>query len=143
MNRDDQHLAAQTINARNAATTRRAEAAAGFVVALLVAILGALALVHWWTCGPADGSALCMAAVIPTRTTPWGRAYRRLRGALHAAWLRYLIGAAEGDLAWQQQQLDIATWELQAIPRQCERTRLHIDALRVRLISAELDARGA
>lgn len=123
-------------------TARSVEPVARFVALLIFAILGALALVHYAT--PCDAGHLCMgAALVPTRTTPWGRLYRRLRARLRAAWLRVLITGAERDLAWQEEQTAMAEWELQAIPRQSASTRLHIEALRVQLISAELDARGA
>lgn len=79
---------AQAINRRNVRTTHRAEAAAGFVVALVVAILGALALVHFAT--PCEGATLCMALAARSINTGEGQQPQhpdeRLAVALKAAW---------------------------------------------------------
>ncbi len=60
---------AQTINATNTHRMQRVEqrvnAAASVIVALVIAILGALALVHFAT--PCEGASLCAATVLRTR----------------------------------------------------------------------------
>ena len=56
-----------------------------------------------------------------------------LMRAAHAAYLRYLIRAAEGDLRWMQHQIDHAA----TLPAQMAVTRDHIAALRVRLLTGE------
>jgi len=61
------HELAQRVNALNAQRSARAEAAAGFVVALVLGILGGLALVHYGT--PCAAGHLCMglAYLVPQR----------------------------------------------------------------------------
>lgn len=121
-------------------TARSVEPVARFVAVLIIGVLGALALVHYAM--PCEVGHLCLgAAVVPTRTTPWGRLYRRLRARLRAAWLRVLIAGAERDLAWQEEQTTMAEWDLQVIQRQSTATRLHIEALRVQLVDCELALR--
>lgn len=55
-----QHAATRAVCDRNARVTRRAEAAANFVVALVLAIALAVLLVHWLT--PCDAGYLCSLA---------------------------------------------------------------------------------
>lgn len=120
---------AQAINARNARRAHQADAALGFVVALVVGILGAAALVHYLT--PCDAATLCAGAVIPTRPG------LRLRAAqwLRTVYLRFRIRAALADVAGMQQVVDQAQQELDYLPRQIDAHKAWID-----LHMAELDA---
>lgn len=93
MNIADSHAIATAINAHNASTTYRAQAAADLIVALVIAALLVAALLHYALPCATDG-ALCMAAVLHTRT-PWPR---RLLGSLHAAWVRWRIASARSEI---------------------------------------------
>lgn len=126
------------INERNARTHKAADSAAlGFVLVLVLGIVGALLLVHYLT--PCDAGQLCMAAVVVrTRTGPaaWvSRQWFRFRAACRAWYLQTLVQAAEDDVQHMEQQLE---W----LPHQISHNRLYLDALRLRQVSAEIDARG-
>ena len=70
------HQLAQGVNALNARRSARAEAAAGFVVALVLGILGGLALVHYGT--PCAAGHLCVVPPLLYGTqTPAGEALAR------------------------------------------------------------------
>ena len=129
--------AVQRVNARNARTVTRCDAAASFVVAMVVAILGALAMLHWaMPCDPAG--TLCLGAfIVRTRRGPLTWAERhlvRISCRLRVLYLRALIGAAENDL----RHMDDA---MRHLPLQAEYHRLHVEALRLRIASIELDSR--
>lgn len=109
----------------NTRLTRRAEAAATFVVVLFAAIIGVIALVHYLT--PCEAGSLCMAAVVrPTRIGLW----LRLRMTLRAAYLRTLISACERDIEFHQATQEQAP-QLEALARQRK------DELQVQLIDCE------
>jgi len=126
------------INERNARTHRTADSAAlGFVLVLVLGIVGALLLVHYLT--PCEAGQLCMGAVV-TRTNSgpgaWlARQWFRFRALCRAHYLQTLVKAAEEDLEHMEAQLD---W----MPHQIRHYQLHLSALRLRQASAEIDARG-
>lgn len=129
------HRVAQ-INARNERITRRAEAAANVLVALAIAGGVVLALLAWAT--PCAEGTLCMGAATQMRP---GWLQRCLLRA-HAAYLRVLIRAAQADLEYQATQERIAQWEVDQLPSIRKATRLHIEALEIRLIDCELAQRA-
>lgn len=129
MNITDGRVVSDAINARNARTSDRAEAAVWFVVLLVLAILGGLALVHWAT--PCAEGALCSLAVIPTRPG----ALARLRRALRAWELRHLIRSAEADIAHMND-------ELARLPAQINHHRAWVSERRVELIDCEISSRS-
>ncbi len=115
----------------NAKRVRRVDAGVNFVVCLIVALLGAAALLHFLT--PCEAGSMCMAAVVrPTRIGPW----LRLRMAARAAYLRILIRACEQDIEFHQQTQELAP-QLEALARQRR------DELQVQLIDCELCTRSA
>ena len=127
----DTHELSAVVNALNAhrmgAVERRVHAFLGVLLAIAVALVGAFALIHFST--PCEGASLCLAAVVPTRRG-W---VQRLVDSLAQWRLRYYIRSAEQDLAYQHQQLEIAQWECEALPRQMAVTRGYIDQLEAEL----------
>ena len=122
--------AVDEINTRNAHTTTRADAAAAFVVALIVGILGAMLLVHYLL--PCDGAALCMAAIItPTRIPP----LQRLSIALRAWRLRMRITSLEFDL-------DCLKHDLDALPARMQAYQQLLDELHIEAIDCDLATRS-
>lgn len=126
------------INERNARTHRAADSAAlGFVLVLVLGIVGALLAVHYLT--PCEAGHLCAGAVVTrTRSGPgaWlARQWFCLRAACRAWYLQTLVNAAEDDVADMEAQL-------KQLPRQISHYQMHLDALRLRQVSAEIDARG-
>lgn len=114
----------------NARRVRRVDAGVNFIVVLIVAILGAVALLHWLT--PCEAGSLCMAAVIrPTRIGLW----LRIRMAVRAWYLRTLIAACERDIEFHQQTAELAP-ELESLARQRR------DELTCELIDCELCTRS-
>lgn len=102
---------------------RKVNAFMGLMVAIAVGVAGAFALIHFGT--PCEGASLCMATVVPTQRS-W---LQRLVLDLQSWRLRLQIRAAQQDLAYQHEALDIARWECQHLPRQMAVTRAHIDRL--------------
>jgi hypothetical protein len=133
MNPTDSNALAEVINARNAQRMQRAEAGAGIVVALVLGILGALALVHWLT--PCEGTALCMGAAF---TQPHRAGWlRNLALRLRAAHLRVLIRWAEDDMSALRTELEYSHADLHRIPQQLRVHQAWIDARRIDLIDCE------
>ena len=124
---EDSRTLADGVNALNQQRTSRAEAAAKFIVYLVIGVLGGLALAHYAT--PCEGFSLCLAAVVPTHRN-W---LQRLADRYEAWRLYAAIKHAQQDLAWQYEQLEIAQWECQQIPQQQKVTRAHIDSLQAKL----------
>lgn len=123
----------QQINERNARVHRTADSAAlGFVLVLVIGIVGALLAVHFLT--PCEAGQLCMGAIVTrTRTGP-GAWLMRQWCRVRAAYLQTLVQAAEDDVAHMEAQLE---W----LPHQISHSRLYLDALRAEADSAALDAR--
>ena len=71
LNAKDANTLAQGVNEQNAARTRRAEAAVNVLLAVVLAVLGAVGLVHWaMQCNVMlDGAALCMGALFAAPST--------------------------------------------------------------------------
>ncbi len=126
----DAHYAAERLNDMNARRTRPVEAAANFVGALVLAILAALALLHWLT--PCAEAALCMAAVInPTRSGPAGAVLRMLE-----RW-RLRLALADAEMALDRVQTDIQT-----LPLVEDELRRNIDTMRVQLATLQPAAKA-
>lgn len=122
---DDARYMADRLNDMNARRTRRAEAAASFVGVLVLAILGALAVIHWAT--PCAEGTLCMAAVInTTRTGPASAVLRLLE-----RW-RLRLALADAELALDRVQSDI-----ELLPRVEHDLRRNIDSMRVQLATLQ------
>jgi hypothetical protein len=120
-------LIARHINALNAQRMQRADAA-GFIVAIILGLLAAMALWHWGLhCNVLDG-ALCTLAAIPTRRNP----LRRLQAAAQAWYLRLRIRAAEEDAQHHAEMAELA-------PELAQLARNYAAQLRVEL--AEVEAR--
>lgn len=114
---------------------RRADRALNYLLALVLGILGAVALVHWLT--PCEGATLC-AGVIPLRPTVaqrMVRTWRRCCALARALDLRYRI-------VWAEQDLQVLRAEMELAPQQAALLERHLEVLRVRLASEQLDARG-
>lgn len=90
------------VNENTRRAMRRADAAAGFVVALVVAIALALLLVHWLT--PCEPGHLCAMGAVMTRTP----LHRRIWCALRAAYLRWLLRSVERDIEWHRAQAELS-----------------------------------
>ena len=96
------------------------------VVAIVFGLLSTWMLVHYLT--PCAAGTLCMGVVItPTRVGLWAK----VRGMYRAWYFQRLIDAAEKDLFYLEEKQ-------RALPGHIELTRLHLSALRVELIDAEL-----
>lgn len=113
------------VNAVNAARTQRAQAAVHLIGALLIAVLGALALLLWLT--PCDAGTLCMGMVCtPTRTGP--------HNALRRAWRRWY-------LRWCLRDMDLAADRIRAdielLPQIERDMRRQMNLLRVELATLE------
>ncbi len=117
---------AQAINAMNAKRSARAEAAAGFIVALVLGVLGALALLHFAT--PCEAGALCMggAVLVPTRRDTW---LQRLCRPLRRVYLRRLIAAAEFDADWHAETLATAPLLRDLAERRAAELRAQLELL--------------
>ena len=127
MNTQDANGLAAHINAVNARRTARAEAAVNFLVALVIGLILAVALLNWAT--PCADATPCLAAVTPTVRNPVQRLLDR-----YAMWrLHAHIRSAQQDLAGQHEQLQLANWEREHLPRQMAVTRGHIDQLEAQL----------
>lgn len=108
---------------------------ASTLLAVAIAILGTLALVHWMGCSQEAGTALCMSAVItPLRTRRWAW-LSRLIASMRAAGLRR-------ELAWQESALDNLERVQAQLPSEIKRQRLLVDCLRIQQIDAQNEARG-
>lgn len=83
---------AQAINAMNAKRSARADAALSVILALVLAVLGAAALLHWLT--PCEAGTLCMAGAVHTRSGWLASLQRRL----HAVTLRWRLRDVEVTL---------------------------------------------
>lgn len=125
------------VNALNTHRTNRATAAADFVVALVVAMLGTLAIIHFAL--PCEGASLCLLAAVPTQRN-W---LQRLLDKFESWRLMRAIRSAQLDLQWQYENLEIARWECDHIPQQQKLTRAHIDQLEARLYALGGGAAGA
>jgi hypothetical protein len=119
---------AQQINAANARRARKTEAALHFVGALVLAILGALALVHWLT--PCDVGHLCAggAALVPTRTESWPQ---RLVRAVRRWYLRRLIVAAEFDADHHAETMHLAPQLRDIAEARAAELRAELEALKL------------
>jgi len=111
-----------------------AQAVLGYLLAVVIAILATLALVHWMACSQAESVALCGMLVTPLRTSRWPWA-RRLAYWLRAAVEREALRREEGAL-------DNMEAVLQSLPDEIRLQRIRIDVLRIRLIDTEAVARG-
>ncbi len=129
--------AARSINACNARTTRPAERAADFVVAVVLVALGVAALLHYFTPCDVEG-ALCLAAAIPLRRS-W---HRRLREHLRRMYLNGLVHAARSDIRAMEDVMAQASDELELLPRQIAVHRRHIDGLLAELAALDTPGRG-
>lgn len=116
--------AVNEFNARRMAVVqRRVHAFLGLMLALAAGIVGAFALIHFGT--PCEGASLCMAAIIPTRRS-W---LQRLVLDVQSWRLRWQVRAAQQDLVYQHEALELARWECDHLPKQMAITRAHIDRL--------------
>jgi hypothetical protein len=105
---------------------RRAAAAYEFLLCLILAIVGAVALVHWVELEGLIGphAAAITALGVPR---PW---WARVRTALRVAYLRHLIAGAERDIGWLQD-------EARDIPLLIAAHRGYVSELRVQLAQVE------
>lgn len=117
---------ARGINAINAQRTSRAESAAEFLVAMVIAIIGALALLHWAT--PCDAGTLCAggATLIPTRGET--RLQMLLR-PFRRWYLRVQLRAAEGDVAFHEETINLAPQLLDLAYSRAEELRVELALL--------------
>lgn len=122
---DDARYAAERLNAMNERHTRRPNALGSAVGVVVLATLGALAIIAWAT--PCAEGTLCMAAVInTTRTGPAGAVLRLLE-----SW-RLRLALADAELALDRVQSDI-----ELLPRVEQDLRRNIDSMRVRLATLQ------
>lgn len=129
----------RAIVALAARTVQRTDDALRFLATVLALLT--LVMLGVWTLltylEPCDTASLCMMLATPTRTAWHLRArdafagvLARLRSAMHAAYLRHRIRAAEFDLLIYEE-------ELRLTPERIALTRATIEHLRVRLVDAE------
>jgi hypothetical protein len=85
---------ADAINARNAHTTQRAESAVHVLLAVVLAVLGAMALLHFAT--PCPAAMLCMSLALVTPTTEEPRLDERVSAALQTS---YQHGHDDGEFS--------------------------------------------
>lgn len=78
-----------------------------------------------------------MLTVRPTRIRP----LLRIRMALRAAYLRWLIKWHEQSMKDRERGLEVAQWEIEHFPALQRHTQIHIDNLRTQLIDCELCTR--
>lgn len=124
MSRRDQHDQ-QPLDPQHVAST---------LLAVVIAILVTLALVHWMGCSQADGASLCSAVITPLRTGRWAW-LSRLIATLRAAGLRK-------ELEWQESALDNMEAVARDLPEEIRHQRSRVDALRIQQIDAATAARG-
>lgn len=127
---DDSHAAASGVNAANAVRARGPEAAADFIAAIVLAILGLAGLLHWFE--PCADASLC--AVGALRVSPRA-AWRRIVLEINRRMLQLRIRYAEEDVAWMAH-------EVQVMPLQLEVFRAALEVLRVQLIDIDTQIRG-
>jgi hypothetical protein len=122
----DADALARGINELNARRTRRAEGAVHFLGALVLAILAALALLHWMT--PCDIGHLCAggAALVPTRSESWPR---RVQRWLRCWYLRRLIAAAEFDADFHAEAMHLAPQLRDIAEERAAELRAELEAL--------------
>jgi hypothetical protein len=104
------------------------------VLALAIAILGTLALVHWMGCSQEAGTALCSAIITPLRTGRWAW-LTRLQARVRAACLRT-------ELDWEESALDNMQAALEQLPDDIRHQRAKIGERRIQLMDAETLSRG-
>jgi len=113
-------------------------AAAGFVLALVLAMLAVLALVHWLECGT-QAVALCVA---PAARTRWVR-LRHWRWAwADRAWSAFRAACLRVQLQWEQDALENMEEAHAALPVEISAQRDLIAAMRLDLVVTESAARG-
>jgi hypothetical protein len=105
---------------------RRAAAAFEFLLCLILAIIGAVALVHWIELEGLTGAPAAAAAAMGV-PRPW---LQRLRQGAKAWYLRRLIDGAERDVEFLQA-------EARDIPMMIAAHRSYISELRVELAQVE------
>ena len=107
----------------NSTPTSGTQAALGYVLGVVIAILATLALVHWMSCSQEAGTALCMAmAVTPTRRS-WPQ---RIGDWLYERYLRV-------DLRDERAALCNMEQSLADLPDLIEEQQQRIDYLREQL----------
>lgn len=122
---------AKRINRTNATRSKRAEAAAEFIVAMVLGAIGAALLVHYLT--PCDAGHLCgLAAITRTHTPLW----QRITNGVRRWYLRALIRSAHKSLQFLLEHEQRVQGELEYLPHAQAVARQHIAALQVRLIQA-------
>ena len=101
--------------------------AAGVVLALVIAILMTLALVHWMACSQDANVAACFgAAVMPLKRVRPAWLDRALRRVV-AGWVRWRLGSEESAL---EHMHVAALW----LPREIEAQNERVGRLRLQLI---------
>jgi hypothetical protein len=105
---------------------RRAEAAYEFLICLILAVIGAVALIHWIELEGLTGAPAAAAAAMGV-PRPW---LQRLRQGIKAWYLRRLIDGAERDVEFLQ-------GEARDIPMMLASHRSYISELRVQLAQVE------
>ena len=111
------------------------DAVAGFIVVLVVGILGALAIVHWLDCSTQDSAALCLGPVMMRlQHLRWRWADR--------AWQTVRVLCLRAQLRWEVDALDNMQEAHDQLPHDMALQRRSIGALRAELIISEAAARG-
>lgn len=114
-----------------------AQIAAGAGVALFITALCAVFSGCSSELPGLDAGHLCLAPLVPLRTSLCRRLWLRLR----ACYLRHLIGAAESDIVAMRLALDWARMDIVRLPRQITEHKLWIDAYRLQLADIDLATR--
>jgi hypothetical protein len=113
----------------------RGEAIAGFILVLVVGILGALAILHWLGCSQDTGVALCVGPMLLRLKHARWRWADRATAAVRVLWLRQ-------SMRWEESALDNMRAAHEALPLDMEAQRRRIGALRADLLTTEAVARG-
>lgn len=111
------------------------ERAAGFVLVLVIGVLGALALVHWLQpCSP-DAAALCLGPMlVRLQHLRWRWADR--------AWQTLRALALRVQLGWEEDALANLQYTHDLLPLELEAQRRRVNAMCMAVALAEAAARG-
>jgi hypothetical protein len=110
-------------------------AAAGYVLAVTLAILATLLLIHWAECGQATGTALCTGPLLVRMSHGRWRWLDRIACALRGLCVRT-------QLAWEESALDSMTEAHAMLPDEIRRQRALVESLRIEAVVLANAARG-
>lgn len=117
---------------RDRADLSPADGVLGVMLAVVLAIVATLLLVHWAQCS--QEAALCMAGVIRTRRLRWVWLDRLI------AWARW--HGLRKEIEWEESALENMQHAAEQLPLEIRATRARLERLRVAQVVAANAARG-